>query len=146
MRQAGPNWPSAKLLCRNNQYNQYSPTGTPSMALPVAVTPSTTPGRPVCQGILGSAGKWSGCACGHGSSHPAPCGSSSQGWWLPTGLVVAHGMMDERGSDRSLHPNPAFLHTQRRLANLRALYSNEVWSSSVSIKRMFASDITYRGI
>lgn len=49
---------------------------------------------------LESAGKWSGCVCGHGSNHPLPCGngcnhplpcgSSSQGWWLSMGLVVAH--------------------------------------------------------
>lgn len=86
-------------------------------------------------------------------------GGCPWGRWLPTGLVIAHGagdcprgwwlpmgLMDERSSDHSLHPNPVFLHTQRRLANLRALYCNDIWSSTVSINRIFASDITYCGI
>ena len=47
-------------------------------------------------------------------------GACPRGWGLPMGLT------DQRDSDRSLHPNPAFLHAQRRLVKPCALCCSEV--------------------
>lgn len=122
------------MFCRNNQHNQYGLPGTPSVALP-AVRTLRRLHHAMQVGLprhLESAGKWSGCVCGHGPNlwpRIQPSASlwkwvqpSSSLWQQLPGLVVAHGV---RGC-----PQARWISTDLT-ASLRFSTLNITWPSSV---------------